>query len=298
VQIIGPKGAVVTHALLDSGSDTTLISQDVVNELGIEGSPTSIEVTSLNGTSTLPTMAVSFVLKSLQDGCSVDVDQAFTIKSLPVTKAFIPGTSVLKRWSHLSDIRPVRIAGHRVSVLIGTNVSEAHWIFEQRKGAPKEPYAYLTAFGWTVLGPAVAIYSRRTLINCITSDPDIDSSILKFFERDFSDNGSHTKTLSVEEKRVFADAERTTALINGHYYVSIPWKLDWKRLHNSRLVAERRLLQLRSRFLKDSDLLVRYAEILSDYEKRATFEGFRLTPQTIYASYLTTLCLIQRNIKN
>ena len=90
VRIIGPNGTALTHALLDSGSDTTLISEDIVKELGIVGSQTTINFTSLSGTSTMEKTAIDFDVKSLYDGCKISIEHAFTIKALSVTKMCIP----------------------------------------------------------------------------------------------------------------------------------------------------------------------------------------------------------------
>ncbi|GAA53279.1 protein disulfide-isomerase, partial [Clonorchis sinensis] len=68
VKLIGPKGTVLTHALLDNGSDTTLLTADVAKQLGIEGEATRVEVSSVNGPDIKDTMAVSFAIQSLHDG--------------------------------------------------------------------------------------------------------------------------------------------------------------------------------------------------------------------------------------
>ena len=111
----------------------------------------------------METTAVDFDVGSLYDGCNISIEHAFTIKVLPDTKACIPYEPVLKRWQHLSDVKPIRIPGNRVDLLLGTNVSEAHWIFEQRRRAPKDPYAYLTTLERMVLGQVVNAYSKSTL---------------------------------------------------------------------------------------------------------------------------------------
>ncbi|OON16850.1 hypothetical protein X801_07326 [Opisthorchis viverrini] len=97
---------------------------------------------------------VRFAIQSLHDGYVVDVDCAYTIGSLPIAKASIPDNLLLSKWTHLADVQPARIPGNNVSILIGTNVPEAHWVIEQRLGSPKHPYTYLTVLGWAVFEPA------------------------------------------------------------------------------------------------------------------------------------------------
>ncbi|OON15844.1 hypothetical protein X801_08348, partial [Opisthorchis viverrini] len=67
---------------------------------------------------------------SLHDGYVVNVDCAYTIRSLSIAKASVPDDSLLSEWAHPADVRPTRIPGDNVSILIGANVPEAHWVIE------------------------------------------------------------------------------------------------------------------------------------------------------------------------
>ena len=48
-----------------------------------------------------------------------------------------------------------------VEILIGSDVPEAHWIFEQRRGKEKKPYAVQTLLGWTLEPMNCFQYVRR-----------------------------------------------------------------------------------------------------------------------------------------
>ena len=65
----------------------------------------------------------------------------------------MPAYSDLKPWPHLQDLQLPTHDKDDVSILVGCNVPEAHWVLEQRRGGRKQPYAVKTPLGWMLLGP-------------------------------------------------------------------------------------------------------------------------------------------------
>ena len=51
------------------------------------------------------------------------------------------------KWSHLKGIKFPRIQSDEVSLLIGCDVPEAHWVNDQRRGRRGQPYAVCTHLG-------------------------------------------------------------------------------------------------------------------------------------------------------
>ncbi|OON18519.1 hypothetical protein X801_05626 [Opisthorchis viverrini] len=86
-------------------------------------------------------------MRSLHDGYVVNVDCAYTIRSLPITKAYVPDDSLLSEWARLAEVRPTRIPGDNVSILLGSNVPEVHWVIEQRR-APENVRVLCTLPRW------------------------------------------------------------------------------------------------------------------------------------------------------
>ncbi|MBM6549258.1 hypothetical protein [Streptococcus dysgalactiae] len=140
---------VVTYALLDNGSDVTLLSERIADRLNIKGEACSLRVR----TSTLLCQRVSVALESLDGESLIVIDSAYVVKQLPVDCAEIPSDVDLKVWPHLSDICVTRLRDNEVGMLLGGNVPEAHWVLDQRVGKGQHPYAVKTLFGWTLRGP-------------------------------------------------------------------------------------------------------------------------------------------------
>ena len=69
-------------------------------------------------------------------------------------------------------------------------------------------------------------------------------------------------------------------MVNGHYQVPVPWKLDWRQLPCNRHLAEKRLSFLRTRSAKNESPLQRYGNIIADYERKGygkRLRGFAAT---------------------
>ena len=60
---------------------------------------------------------------------------------------------ILTNGGNLSDVHIPELKNPEVTLLIGTDVPEAHWRLEERCGRKKEPYAIRTPLGWSVAGP-------------------------------------------------------------------------------------------------------------------------------------------------
>ena len=75
--------------------------------------------------------------------------RVWTVNNLPVSKESIPTAGDVVGWSHLHGIEFSELENENVSMIIGSDAPEAHWVLEQRRGGPKEPYAVRTPLGWT-----------------------------------------------------------------------------------------------------------------------------------------------------
>lgn len=59
----------------------------------------------------------------------------------------------IKRWSHLRDLEFQSYIENHVLLLIGSDVPEAFWVMDERRGYRKEPCAIKSPLGWAVMGP-------------------------------------------------------------------------------------------------------------------------------------------------
>ena len=93
------------------------------------------------------------IVSGLDGSECVDITRAWTVNNLPIFKKSIPTADDVAACSHLDGIVFPELENVNVRMIIGSDVPEAHWVLEQRRGGQKEPYAVRTPLDWTLMGP-------------------------------------------------------------------------------------------------------------------------------------------------
>lgn len=170
----------------------------------------------------------------------------------------------------MSDLEFPRLKNAKVTILIGSDVPEAHWIFEERRGRPKEPLAARTLLGWTLLGPVGSVSRQEVNVNFIHTDQEsITSQIQRLYNAEFTETSCSTDmAMPIEDRRALAIMENTVRKVDGHYQIALPWRYQSPCLPNNRSMAERRLRLLQNRLKKDESLRMKYRDVIDDYIER------------------------------
>ena len=89
-----------------------------------------------------------------------------------------------------------------MSVLIGSDVPEAHWVYDQRRGRRAQPYAVCTPLGWTLMGPLSSCERDSFSANFVRYDDEA------FHQSDFNKPMISSKVaMSVEDQRALLQME-------------------------------------------------------------------------------------------
>lgn len=142
-------------ALLDSGSQVTLIRNDIARHLGISGKAERIRLSTFHGKDPeLITNQIQFVVESEKENCFRAELQGLSVPHLHLTKSDVNWQVEKAKWGHLEDLDLPRTDTQPVLLLIGMDLAEAHAALEFRRPAPgcRGPFAMRTVFGWTVFG--------------------------------------------------------------------------------------------------------------------------------------------------
>lgn len=282
ILILGKK-TVSTYALLDSGSNVTIIDESLAMDLKLPGKKGKLTFSTIQSKVEQDGMVVSVGLQGIgsQAGEIINVDDVMTIKNLS-----IPMNSRRKVFSapHLRDIPHETVDIAKISVIIGTNVQEAFVPIEVRTGLKHEPVAIRTCLGWSVLGRH---NNNESNTSCHVF---VDSTLSSQLERFWTIEECGTilpgqKAYSVEDSQaamVFTNTIKKHE--DGHYEVGLPWKED-PVFPDNRVLAELRLRSLERRFSKQPQLREGYRSIITGYVE----EG--------YARKLSTEEASQRNNK-
>ena len=125
-------------ALVDTGSNTTLIRRSLVDELGISGEQAApVANHTMNGPALQQDRLVC-KLELLSDDrtSSVIVDEALTVPAIPV-RAVVDGKA-FNEYPHLRDLDLPYIPRAKIGIIIGTDCPEMHWSLEERRAGRKK----------------------------------------------------------------------------------------------------------------------------------------------------------------
>lgn len=149
------------------------------------------------------------------------LDKVWTVDRLPISKRSVPSDENVSRWPHLRGVKFPRLDGEEkaVSILIGSDVPEAHWIYEETRGRGKQLYAVRTPLGWTLIGRLNCFLAgKEAQVNFIRGTQEMLSSQLRrMYDAEFSECLASSKlAISGEDRRALAILENSALLVDGH----------------------------------------------------------------------------------
>lgn len=189
VQIHSQGNLVNTYAVLDPGSDSTLIRKDLAERLQLVGETYRLNINTVGNAATTQNLdRVSLSLSSKDQPDPVMVHRAWVID-----KRNIPSFKVLKKvaaeqWNHLSDVDLPELEGGEVMILIGADMAHLLIHLEIRQGRRDELIAVKTPLGWTLFGNVNQGHCETINANFLASDKEItlQHQIERFWEIDSS----------------------------------------------------------------------------------------------------------------
>ena len=142
VQCDDGAAVVETYALLDNGSDVSLCSKRLSDQLGAKGVPRSFSLTTREKCNSLKTgQEVKLTVESLDGAEKIEIPKAWTVDCLNISSHSIATEEDLADWPHLQGIELPSVAEKEVGLLIGSDVPMAFWVIDKSRGNRGEPYA-------------------------------------------------------------------------------------------------------------------------------------------------------------
>lgn len=268
VKVIGRKKVMVVNAFIDGGSDTTLCTHRLLEELDIEGTDFEYRLTAITGEMVVKGRSANLRVNSLFNGNQYDL-KCISVDSIPIGRENFVNSRDMSRFSHLRDITLPDAYNSEVSLLIGSdNVEIVESQMEKRTGKSNEPMAILTCLGWTICGstgnkrrPTVA--ANRTKVEII----DIDEKLQALYNAEFQGLVSNDSCgNSPDDQRAEKLMKESIELIDGHYHIALPFKDKAEQhLRNNFYLAEKRLSYLRGKLSKDAELKKGYYQVMQKY---------------------------------
>ncbi|XP_060846095.1 uncharacterized protein LOC132925744 [Rhopalosiphum padi] len=270
VRVFGEnKSSSLCRALLDSGSQSNFITEELVQCLKLKRSKTNHQI---SGIGTTVQHAHSYVIAQVKSKFN---DYSFTLKMLVVPKITndIPAKHIYNTGhipQNVSLADPLFWSPQKVDLLIGA--THFYDLMSERriKPVPNGPIFQETKLGWVVSGPT-QIYNHKVepLNNSICYTASIHTNVtlenmLPRFWRVEEFEGDNTYT--IEEKTCKSIFDKTVIREpDGRFTVHLPFRENSLRLGESYNIAKRRLLNLESRLANNTKLKNEYTHFMNEY---------------------------------
>lgn len=256
------------RALLDPGSETSLIAESLAQRLRLRRTPASVAIYGVGGQrSGVARGRTTLTLSASNRECSITTSALI----LPRLSSYGSSQAVRSRsWPHVTDLQladPEFLARDPVEVLLGVDVYASIVMPGLRRGGPLDPVAQQTRLGWVLLGGigGAPRNSAEASIHCSSND-DIAQALRRFWE--WEEPQSFTAPPTEEEQQGEAHFLATyQRLQSGRFQVRLPFRTSaTTRLASTKVAAKRMLQAMDRRFARDEFFGRLYEDFMAEYQ--------------------------------
>ncbi|XP_043069502.1 uncharacterized protein [Drosophila bipectinata] len=257
----------VIRALIDHGSEGTLITERAAQLLGLPRHQVTAQITGVGDSSkNICRFSTEFSISSCTDPQFHHlVRPAYVLNSIT---SHLPRSNVnVDTCQHLQGLHladPTFTRPGRIDALFGVDLIPYLLLPDLRKGASNQPIAQLTQLGWIVFG-----HSNETRANLVTircHQTNLDALVKGFFDLD---QISSERTLTAEEQWCEDHFQRTCIRQpNGKYLVRLPLKTEFDKeqvIGKSHQIALNRFHLLERRLNRNDTLKQQYHSTIKEY---------------------------------
>ena len=264
-----------TNALLDTGSQLTLLRSDIASKIGLDGPCKKLKFGTFHGLDhQIDTKRISFSVTSIDNSSSFNVEEAYSISCLNLSSIVVNTSQLKSTWSHLKDLNIMQTERKDVALLIGMNVRGAHDVFQTRRATCKGPApdGVLTPFGWIAVGSTgrkIEVAGRSFHVSnsrpC-NHDFELCDSVDRFWSKEaLGTCPTDGPLVSAEDKQAIALLNSSIRHTGEGTEAALIWKAPNISLPDNRQVALRRIFALEARFKRDPEYARGYSTFIDEY---------------------------------
>ena len=102
VKTKGNTKSVINYALYDNGSGGCFLTENLREQLGVNGERTELQLGTMHGQSLVTTTVVcNLVVTDMGDKYPIEIPQSFTRMEIHITGQQIPTPEIMEQWEHL-----------------------------------------------------------------------------------------------------------------------------------------------------------------------------------------------------
>lgn len=261
------------RAILDSGSDENLITQETANRLGLQMKSVTKSILGINNKETSVKYEMKAIIKSKYPKHN-DYVNSFKFLVFPTITGILPSffmdTKQFKFPSEYFMADDEFNIPAKVDMLIGV---KCFWdcMLMEKHTLQNNAILIHTKFGWIVSGEVQtpsqysSSHSMISISHVYHSTRAVEDKLERFWTIEQCEPKS--KLLTKEEKFCEDLYQQTTKRDeSGRYIVDLPFKDNIKQLGNNLPNAIQRFKYLESRFKKDEDFYIKYKKFIDEYE--------------------------------
>lgn len=280
VKTKGNTKSVITYAFYDNGSGGCFLTENLREQLGVDGERTELQLGTVHGQSLVTTTVVhDLVVTDMEDKYPIEILRSYTRMEIPVTEQQIPTPELVEQWEHLRGVAKrihKFIPNLEIGLLIGSNCPAALEPLEVVPRGDEGPYAMRLRQRWTLTGPLHVkdslnpsnVTCHRIKAREVESVKETVSpqAIQQMFELDFNDHRSGPDECSYfqEDKRFMAMIEEGIQRHNGHYVIPLPFRKSQLTMPNNRDQALKRAMWQRKKMLRDENYRNDYVHFVNE----------------------------------
>ncbi|KAH9638724.1 hypothetical protein HF086_013996 [Spodoptera exigua] len=252
---------ITLRALLDQGSQISLISENAVQRLGLQRRRYNASVSGIGSGASQSKGLVSIDCQSIYG------DYNFTTEALVLSRVAsnLPSVQFKKQsWPHLQHLQladPEYNVSKPIDLLLDVSIYSQIIMDGLIKGPSQAPIAQQTALGWILSG------NVRTF-NCHIVTNNI-SDLSKYWEIEDVEPSSSSSSLTSEEQYCEEFYQQTTRRLDtGRYEVGIPMKPEYEnQLGSSKSKAIAQFKQLERKMCNNLLFSESYKSFMSEYQQ-------------------------------
>lgn len=259
---------VLARALLDSCSQTNLITEDLAQRLKLRKEERNLSLSGVNETNS----SAKHFLEATVRSRITDFEFSTEFWVLRSISKYQPDSVISTTgWNLPENIKfadPYFNKPQRVDMLIGAEIFYDLLCVGQIKSGPNVPIIQKTLFGWVVSGkynqPADPKSNFCHLNTIGDNESSLNKLVQKFWELEEVPNGANV--LSTEQQQCEENFLKSVRrLPSGRFEVALPFKEDPKSLGLSFDTARRRFLSLERRLSKQPQIKEMYNSFMKEY---------------------------------
>lgn len=273
IELVNGTRSITVRALLDNGSQSHFISQEICNKLNLKYSKINHAVKGVGQTLTNINNQVNISIKSRISNFKININCLVLSRISDKLPTISLKKELLKIPSSLQLADPNFNVSGDIGVLLGSDIFWSVIGSEQIQLGPNLPILQNSKFGYIVAGHLnVRNLSRSSAesLSCLSvSEPSacISNEILKFWEIEET-NYKNLVNMSESEKYCEHYFEKTVKKDeSGRFIVKIPFKNNLHKLGDSREMALKRFNSMEKKLNNNKELKNEYVAFMSEYNK-------------------------------